>query len=332
MTIRGSGRLCHALDGRGRSPFAADDPERDLILRLSLPEEFHDLFAPNSLAAPKGGPVPDPVYGGQLQDRAIHRVEPEGRIVITYVEINGRYADGTTYTLLKPSYEIGDPAFGPPHEQLLISPHVAPSVFGTGLLEAIPVEVLALLADSDDDDGDGISGRIHMIWDPDTGQFAVGRFGWKATVPSVRRQSANAFLGDIGITSSIHTEQNCPEAQTACQEAISGGEPEVSDDRLGDVVFYTQTLAPPAARGYRSRKEGAELFFAAGCRRCHVPKITTGEHEIDAAIARPSISADEVRENFAADQRGFSAIEYLLFAEDDGVLDALQCGGDAYGQ
>ena len=273
---------CHALDGRGRPPFDNDDPERGLLLRLSLPEEFRHLYAPDSLAAPKGGPVPDPVYGGQLQDRAIHRVEPEGRIVITYVEIDGEYADGTTYTLLKPSYSIGDPAFGPPHDELQISPRVAPSVFGTGLLEAIPVEILEQLADPDDEDGDGISGRIHMIWNPDTGQFDVGRFGWKATVPSVLRQSANAFLGDIGITSSIHPDQNCPEAQTACQAAISGGDPEVADDRLEAVVFYTQTLAVPAARGYRERKDGAELFFAAGCHQCHVPKMTTGDHEIEA--------------------------------------------------
>lgn len=273
---------CHALDGRGRPPFSDDDPERGLLLRLSLPEEFRDLYAPGSLAAPRGGPVPDPVYGGQLQDRAIHRVEPEGRMVITYVEIQGVYADGTTYTLLKPTYEIGDPAFGPPHEELLISARVAPSVFGVGLLEAIPVETLELLADPDDEDGDGISGRIHMIWNPETGQFDVGRFGWKASVPSVRRQSANAFLGDIGITSSIHAEQNCPEAQSACREAISGGAPEVAEDRFNAVVFYSQTLAVPAARGYRTRTDGAELFFAAGCHRCHVPKIATGEHEIEA--------------------------------------------------
>lgn len=273
---------CHALDGRGRPPFSDDDAERGLLLRLSLPEKFRDLFAPESLAAPKGGPVPDPVYGGQLQDRAIHRVEPEGRIVITYVEIHGEYADGGTYTLLKPSYSIGAPAFGPPHGELQISPRVAPSVFGVGLLEAFPVEILELLADPEDEDGDGISGRIHMIWNAETGQFDVGRFGWKATVPSVRRQSANAFLGDIGITSSIHRQQNCPVAQAACLAALSGGDPEVSDDRLEAVVFYSQTLAVPAARGYRDRKRGAELFFAAGCHLCHVPKITTGEHEIEA--------------------------------------------------
>ena len=130
--------------------------------------------------------------------------------------------------------------------------------------------------------GDGISGRIHMIWNADTGEFVVGRFGWKAAAPSVLQQSANAFLGDIGITSSMHRDQNCPEAQTACAAAVSGGDPEVSDQRLADVVFYTQTLAPPAARGYAERKDGAELFFAAGCHRCHVPRITTGKHEIEA--------------------------------------------------
>ena len=201
---------CHALDGRGRPPFADDDPERGLLLRLSLSEKFRDLDASGSLAAPKGGPVPDPVYGGQLQDRAIHNVEPEGRMVITYAEIHGQYADGETYTLLKPTYEIGDPAIGPPHDELRISPRTAPSIFGVGLLEAVPAALLELLADPDDEDGDGVSGRIHMIWNPVTDQFEIGRFGWKASVPSVRQQSANAFLGDIGITSTVPRSRTVP--------------------------------------------------------------------------------------------------------------------------
>ena len=57
------------------------------------------------------------------------------------------------------------------------------------------------LADPDDADGDGISGRPNMVTDLRTGDVAQGRFGWKAGQPTVEQQSAGAFLGDIGVTS-----------------------------------------------------------------------------------------------------------------------------------
>ena len=50
--------------------------------------------------------------------------------------------------------------------------------------------------------------------------------------------------------------------------------------------------------------------------------------KIEAAIERTSISAEDVRETFAADQRGFFALEYLLFADDA----LYRLGSDAYGQ
>ena len=275
---------CHGLDGRARPPLDAADPERGLLLRLSLPEEFRDLYAPGS---PAGSPVPDPHYGGQLQDRSILGVPAEGTVVISYEEVHGEYGDGERYTLLKPTYGIEDPAFGPLREDLMISPRIAPVVFGLGLLEAIAEADLRTLADPDDADGDGISGRVSEVWDAEEEAWAMGRFGWKATMPTVSQQAAKAFHEDVGITSSLHPAENCPPAQTACAAAPNGAtdevEREVTDDRLARVSFYTRTLAPPAARDYEGREEGATLFFAAGCHRCHTPRHRTGtDYAIDA--------------------------------------------------
>lgn len=278
---------CHGHDGRARPPLGADDAERGVLLRLSLPEEFRDLYAPRS---PVGSPVPDPRYGGQLQDRAILGVPAEGEIVIAYEEIQGEYADGEAYTLLKPIYAVDDLAFGPLHEGIMISPRIAPSVFGMGLLEAIAEAEIRARADPADADGGGISGRVNEVWSVETDGLALGRFGWKANVPTVRQQSAGAFHGDIGITSSLFPDQNCPAAQTACRGAPDGAasatEREVSDERLEQVVFYTRTLAPPAARDYEGREEGAALFFAASCHRCHTPRHVTDEYPIAALSGR----------------------------------------------
>ena len=254
---------CHSHDGRARPPDHDADPVRGLLLRLSVPGP--------------GGPVPDPVYGGQLQDRAINGVPAEGRIGIRYESISGSYADGTPYTLQKPVYVILDPAFGPPRPDLMISPRIAPVVFGMGLLEAIPESRILALADPEDRDDDGISGRPNILWDERKQAYVLGRFGWKANQPSIEQQAAGAFQGDLGITSSLFPDENCPPVQEACVRAPNGGLPEIPAERLAKVVFYVQTLAVPAMRDVDdlSVQWGARLFQDVGCASCHTPRHVT---------------------------------------------------------
>ena len=108
-----------------------------------------------------------------------------------------------------------------------ISPRVAPGVFGVGLLEAVPERTIVDRADPGDEDGDGISGRANRVADARTRTTALGRFGWKANVPTVEQQNAGAFNGDIGITSPIFTDEDCPPGQRACARAKTGGRPEI---------------------------------------------------------------------------------------------------------
>ena len=254
---------CHTRDGRAKPPEHDGDPERGLLLRLSVP-------GPD-------GPVVEPQYGDQLQDRAINGVRPEGRIGITYETIHGSYPDGTPYSLQKPVYVITEPAFGPLAPNVMISPRIAQAVVGMGLLEAIPEERILALADPEDADGDGISGRMNMVRDIRSGEVVPGRFGWKANQPSVEQQAAGAFHGDIGITTTLFPDENCPEGQTACGLAPDGGSPEAPDDRLQKVAFYVQTLAVPAMRNVDNPvvHQGAGLFVDVGCSSCHTPRHTT---------------------------------------------------------
>ena len=167
---------CHSHDGRGKPPDNPDDPERGLLLRLSVPSV--------------DGPKDEPNYGGQLQDRAIIGVPVEGRIVIDYKELAGVYPDGTPFSLRHPAYTVQDLAFGPLHPDVMISPRVAPATIGLGLLEAIPESSILALSDPDDADEDGISGRPNYVKDVRTGELTLGRFGWKANQPSVNQQAA----------------------------------------------------------------------------------------------------------------------------------------------
>ncbi|MDQ2648653.1 MAG: c-type cytochrome [Actinomycetota bacterium] len=259
---------CHFKDGRGQPPASPEDPARGLLLRISVLDD-------------EGRPVPHPSLGDQFQDRSIRDVPSEGSVQITTTEQPGSFADGEPFSLGAPTYVLLDPA-GDPIPGLLVSPRVAPPIFGVGLLENVPAEQLEALEDPDDGDDDGISGRVHRVLDPQTGRPTIGRFGWKASVPTVRDQNANAFNGDLGITSSIRPEGPCTGAQPECLAAPHGGEPELDDQKLDRVTFYARTLAVPARRDVTAPDvaDGARLMDDLGCTACHVAELTTGRSEL----------------------------------------------------
>ncbi len=260
---------CHLHDGRGRPPETPDDPVRGLLLRLSVRDG-------------EGALVPHPALGDQLQDRAIGGVAPEGTIRITTVEHPGTFDDGTPYSLAEPRYEIVDEAGRPIGGAVLVSPRVAPAVFGVGLLEAVPADAVEARADPEDGDGDGISGRANHVRDPATGARRLGRFGWKAAVPTVRAQNAGAFAGDIGITSTVHPTQPCTAVQADCLARPTGGDLELDDRKLDQVTFYTSTLAVPARRdvGRAATRAGQRTFGELGCTACHVAELRTGPTDL----------------------------------------------------
>jgi CxxC motif-containing protein (DUF1111 family) len=259
---------CHLLDGRG----APTDVGDGLLLRLSVPGRD-----PRT-----GAPVPEPTYEGQLQDRSILDVPAEGKVEVTYASIPGTFGDGTAFELRQPTFRIVDLAFGPLAPGTMVGPRLAPQVIGMGLLEAVPEATIVDRADPDDEDGNGNSGRANTVWDERAGAPALGRFGWKANVATVEQQVASAFHGDIGITSSLHPAPNCPPPQAQCAAAISGGEPEITDERLGNVTFYNRTLAVPALRGPTDASvlAGAKVFDDLGCSDCHTETLKTGASDI----------------------------------------------------
>ena len=257
---------CHTKDGRGRPPENNQGPMDSMLLRISIPGK-----------AENGGVVPHPAYGDQISERAILHAEPEGRAEISYTERPGVYGDGEKFSLRQPHYAISDLKYGGLGKDIMISPRVAPAMIGLGLLQEVPDETLLALADPDDADGDGISGRTNEVWDSLAGKKSLGRFGWKANQPNLRQQNAGAAVGDIGIATSMADGQNCSTAQPDCAKAINGGAPEMSDEFLDKLTLYTMTIAVPAQRNARDPviRRGEELFRSMGCASCHVPTLQT---------------------------------------------------------
>lgn len=275
---------CHLKDGRGHPPAAnwPDDDAVSMFLRLSIPpqsEEDRKL-----LASGRASVIPEPTYGTQLQDLSIQGHAVEGKIYIRYEEIPVRLAGGETVSLRKPSYEIRDLGYGPLHPDTLVSPRIAPQMIGLGLLEAVPEADIIALADPDDANGDGISGRVSRVWSRKHRKFMLGRFGWKAGAPSILQQSAEAFAGDMGLSTTLvpSPSGDCTAAQDRCLKAPNGvtashDDAEVSDKFLDLVVFYAQNLAVPRRRNPDAPEvlAGKRIFHQIGCASCHQPKFVT---------------------------------------------------------
>lgn len=274
-------QMCHLKDGRGHPPAGPDESPVSLFLRLSVPAGDGGKAAE---AADRTETMPDPVYGGQLQNFALPGIPAEGQLTIDYTTVDVLLAGGEVAQLRAPTYGIADPAYGLLSDALMISPRVTPQMIGLGLLEAIPATDIMAREDPDDADGDGISGRANIVLSDAQGVPMLGRFGLKAGQPSIREQSASAFSGDMGLSTPLHPAGwgECTEAQTACRGAATGADPsdglEVSAASLDLVTFYSRNLGVPARRELADPQvlRGKEVFYSSGCAACHTPKFVTG--------------------------------------------------------
>jgi CxxC motif-containing protein (DUF1111 family) len=267
---------CHFKDGRGKPPVAPSEKLSSMLIRLSIQGTDEH-----------GGPLGHPVYGGQFNGSSILKVLPEGDVTVNYQEIIDYFSDGGKYTLSQPVYSFNNLNYGP-LSGILFSPRVAQQMPGLGLLEAVEEATILSFADPGDADGDGISGRPNYVWDYVNNKTSMGRFGWKANQPSLRQQTAGAFLGDIGITSGLFPDENLSAEQKKLYPDLkNGGTPEISDELLDNVVYYTTALAVPGRRNVKDAEviRGKQLFLEANCSGCHKPEMKTGSHPMIAQLS-----------------------------------------------
>jgi CxxC motif-containing protein (DUF1111 family) len=282
---------CHIGGGRGAPPERADEAPIALLARLSLPG-----------VGAHGEPLPHPVYGDQIQNFGLmgqdrddtflgDRVPPEIDWFVDWVVVRTEtLADGTTVELRQPKLRVAKAWFGPLGDDTQVSLRITQPIFGLGLLEAIPDSALDAIAQQQAEHG--MQGRRNRVRDDIGKTTAFGRFGWKANQPSIRQQIAAAFAGDLGVTSSLYIEMNCPPAQVDCAEQPPGNQPELIDSNWDELVFWTQALAVPARRNTGDPRfaRGETLFAQAKCAVCHVPELVTGSYP-----ALPSLEGQRVR-------------------------------------
>jgi CxxC motif-containing protein (DUF1111 family) len=317
---------CHQRDGRPSTVTLSADQDRVLLgssagifLRMSIedglceyPDEDNDYC--NNVGVDG--------FGTQLFHRGVLKARddwnaqsPEtanpfigqANVYLSYESSTFTYPDGTSVELKKPLFDIEIPYDVESDDQtsstimqdnVRFSPRNGMPVFGLGLLELIPESDILALEDTTDENADGISGRANWVFDPikardgDDTPISLGRFGWKASTPSVRVQSLGALRGDMGITNPLFPDESI--ANTSMHESYltrtnnedTGtdiyGDTEASQSFSDDVVFYAETLAVPARRNIDDEDvlAGSILFEQSQCTACHTPSFTTQTGEL----------------------------------------------------
>ena len=134
---------------------------------------------------------------------------------------------------------------------------VAPPLIGLGLLEAVDASTIEQLARKS-------GGKV-----PD------GRFGWKATEPTIRDQIQKAFVLDIGVHNVSRTfvdriEEYIRSLGVPIRRHRAAGANQEPNMGLRVPDAYTITDSDVL--------DGEVAFMESGCASCHVPAMQTGDH------------------------------------------------------
>jgi CxxC motif-containing protein (DUF1111 family) len=236
------------------------------------------------LRAPVASERGDPVYGRTLNTAALPGLLPEGKPSVRYIEITGHYADGGAWSLRRPEYRIDELTVGSLAAGTVLSPRMAPALFGLGQLQHVPSEVIAGLARSP---APGTHGAV--AWHRRDGRLQLGRFGWQGDSVSLADQTGRALAREMGLTSNERSHDDCTTVERACQVMQNGGIPEISSEFFDALVDFQSRLAvpaPPQSADPAAVAEGKALFQGLGCSGCHREQLP-----LEAAIGQPSTIA-----------------------------------------
>lgn len=184
---------------------------------------------------------------------------------------------------------------------LMVSHRAAQPLFGFGLIDAIPDQVILSHVIPVGKDPDGISGRPNIVKSIHFGNMRVGRFGWKAHMPTLNDFSSDAYLVEIGITSPdlpVNRKPNGFRQDSSNPNSQCGDKPgpEDFDGRVTSAfVDFMALLAPPTPQPLNAvTQQGRQIFTDIGCAKCHIPTMITGTLSDNPNLISPVIANQNV--------------------------------------
>lgn len=172
-----------------------------------------------------------------------------------------------------PSPQITELGFGELGKSTTTSIRMGRDLTSIGLLESIDENQLKLIVA--EQKTLGLNGRINYVIDPITKKTEVGRFGYKASSPSLSDQISKAFRDELGVTSIFYSDNPCAAKQEICIGLNNVGGFEVSEDKINAIAEFLRATKP-LSHDHKNRTGhmGKSHFEMAGCSVCHRTDLT----------------------------------------------------------
>ena len=295
---------CHIANGRGVVHNEDGSIHSSLVARLTTGNSQHD-----------------PVYGRQLQTFSTAGQHAEGRLELRYETLPVTLGDGSIVELQKPIWSLTNLQYGRLSANTRVSARLAPPLMASGLIDQMSASQIMANADPEDLDNDGISGRVRLVTDRQTGKRVPGRFGWKAGQPNTIQQNSAAFATDIGLSTPLFPEPwgDCSPSQHTCRSALHGNDGlndtmEVSAELMDVLSVYVNGLAIPRRRLLKDPdvRRGEQLFRQSGCVLCHRESYTirnSAQGAVESAAIWSDLLLHDMGEGLADAQAGNSGLE-----------------------
>jgi CxxC motif-containing protein (DUF1111 family) len=166
-----------------------------------------------------------------------------------------------------------------PDSETIRTNRVSVNLLGDGFVEAVADQTLIDLARNQCRTTHnricGIVVYVPIIEAP--GQAGIGRFGWKDQHASLLSFSGDAYLNEMGITSTLFPDEVTKLCNTAPEPNDKPGPDGLADiDHFARFVRASKAPAPDSSLAQSpSARRGSELFDKIGCAVCHVRSMTT---------------------------------------------------------
>jgi CxxC motif-containing protein (DUF1111 family) len=175
-----------------------------------------------------------------------------------------------------------------PYAEKIRTFRTSTNTLGNGFVEAISSWELQDIANAQPGQSGGlIAGQVvyvPVLEAAGPSNYRAGRFGWKNQHASLLSFSGDAYLNEMGITSTLFPTENTSLGRdvsaydTVPDPEDPGGTPDNPSDIDQFTAFMRATKAPPRDRGLAATADaqaGASLFDQIGCGICHRSSFTT---------------------------------------------------------
>jgi CxxC motif-containing protein (DUF1111 family) len=152
----------------------------------------------------------------------------------------------------------------------------SPLIFGMGLIDAVPDQLIRLLARIRY--RDGVHGRAAVL-----PNGRVGRFSRKATTASLEEFNAGAYFNEMGVTNRFNPIEGTIGGTPFGAGVDPAPEPEIDATSLAASNSFVTLLGPVAPSPLSAETRfGRFLFYKIGCAECHIPLLRTGNSPVAA--------------------------------------------------